>query len=62
MQGTMMIKEILACGRGRKISRSRTGRKRRGLRRFRSAFYGASAMEGHVLSFLFPGNEDTLPP
>lgn len=62
MKGTLIIKEILACGRGRALYR-KIGTSKMGAR----AFPGMSVLtqtrrNGLFLGFLFRGNEATLPP
>lgn len=61
MKGTLIIKEILVCGRGRALSR-RIGGWENG-----EALSGVAVLlqawrNGLFLGFLFRGNEATLPP
>ena len=62
MKGAMIIKEILACVRGRRLSRG-IGAGKSGLRRLSgAAFLTQTRRNGLFLGFLFRGNEATLPP
>lgn len=61
MKGTLIIKEILACGRGRALYR-KIGTDKMGARAFRASVLTQTRRNGLFLGFLFRRNEATLPP
>lgn len=61
MKGAMIIKEILACVRGRGFSGG-IGAAGRRQAPFRMSFLTRTQRNGLFLGFLFCGNEATLPP
>lgn len=58
----MIIKEILACGRGRKAVRRPVTEKSAMPGGGQEGFWGGSVMKRRVLGFLFSRNRATLPP
>lgn len=61
MKGTLIIKEILACGRGRALSR-KIGTGKRGTLLPGVSVLTQTRRNGLFLGFLFRRNEATLPP